>query len=296
MHEWSDIRFFLVLARQGSALSAARTLNTNQTTVSRRIDRLENALKLKLFEVTSRGYSLTRNGEMMLAKAEQMEAVAHAIDESAAQARRHYAGTIRFSGLVTTMRMYGLSVIEAFRERHPDVNFEVDTKESYAALESGECDIAMRSTDRVVGDTLVTRKIVDHPWAFYASRDYLSVNDTPGVFGDLQSQRLLTYSDQFVSRVEILKRLEGRLPRNRISFRVDTPEGMRAVIKTGAGIGCLPRVLGDEDNELVRCFGEPDLTHPIWLVTSRDAYDTPLTRAFWDFFCENIPRLRKIYD
>ena len=74
MMDWSDIRFFLALVREGSALAAARKLNTNQTTVSRRIDRLEHALKLQLFEKSSRGYALTRSGQELLPLAEQMEA------------------------------------------------------------------------------------------------------------------------------------------------------------------------------------------------------------------------------
>ncbi len=295
MMDWADIRYFLALAREGSALAAASQLNTNQTTVSTRIDRVENALGLKLFEKSTRGYKLTRNGEMLLPKAEQMENTAQAIEQGAVQSRRQLTGTIRFSGLVTTMRMYGLSVVDRFRELHPHVQFEVDTQERHVSLESGECDIAMRSTDRVVGDSLITRKIVDHPWAFYASEDYVQKHQKPNEFSDLQEHRLLTYSDSFCEMVNLLRDLRKRLPNDKISFKVDTPEGMQAVIKTGAGIGCLPRILGDEDSSLVRCFGEPELTHPIWLVASQEAYDAPLTRGFWDFFCASIPELRKLY-
>ena len=125
MLEWSDVRFFLALAREGSALAAAKKLNTNQTTVSRRIERLENSLHIKLFEISSRGYTLTRSGQELLPLATQMEKSANAIENRADRMLRHMSGTIRFSGLVTTMRLFGLPVVDRFRALHPDVQFDI---------------------------------------------------------------------------------------------------------------------------------------------------------------------------
>lgn len=47
---WDDLHFFLAVARDGQLSRAARRLGTSHVTVSRRIDRLERALKLRLFE------------------------------------------------------------------------------------------------------------------------------------------------------------------------------------------------------------------------------------------------------
>ena len=296
MLDLSDIRFFLALTREGSALAAARRLNTNQTTVSRRIDRLEHALQLKLFDKSSRGYALTRNGEELLPLATRMEEAAEAIENRADRVLRHMAGTIRFSGLVTTIRVFGLPIVERFRARHPNVQFDIDTQERHVSLEAGECDLAMRSTDEVQGDDLIARKIDDHPFLFYCSNDYAEMHGTPQSMAELDAHRLLAYSDTFAEKVRILGALRCELPESRIVFRVDSPEGMRAVIKTGVGVGVLPWVLGEEDPDLRRCFGLPWMTHPIWLVASRDSFETPLIRAFWDFFFQQIPGIRPRYE
>ena len=63
MYEWSDLRLFLAVARQGSTLGAAKQPGLDQTTVSRRIQALEHALGLTLFDRRSRGYRLTDRGE-----------------------------------------------------------------------------------------------------------------------------------------------------------------------------------------------------------------------------------------
>lgn len=295
MLEWSDIRFFLALKREGSAMAAAKCLNTNQTTVSRRIDRLEHSLKLKLFEKSSRGYALTRNGQELFALALRMERAAEAIENRADRVLRHMSGTIRFSGLVTTMRLFGLPIVDRFRETHPNVHFEIDTQERHVSLDDGECDLAMRSTDEVVGDELVARKIDDHPFRFYCSQSYAEANGTPRSLADMGNHRILSYTDAFAEKVRILSVLHGELPTEKIVFRVDSPEGMRAVIKTGVGVGVLPWVLGEEDFDLRNCFSLPWMIHPIWLVASRDSFETPLIRAFWDFFFLNLSKVRPRY-
>ena len=74
MFDWDDIRLFLVVAQEGSTLGASKRLNINQTTVSRRIQALEHALKLTLFERDPRGYAVTPHGSALLDLAGQMAA------------------------------------------------------------------------------------------------------------------------------------------------------------------------------------------------------------------------------
>ena len=57
---WDDLQFFLAVARTGQVSTAARRLRTSHATVSRRIDRLEFALKVKLFERYSSQADLIR--------------------------------------------------------------------------------------------------------------------------------------------------------------------------------------------------------------------------------------------
>ena len=64
--DWDDLRFFLAVARAGRLTAAARQLEADHTTVSRRISALEAALKAKLFERSPQGYTLTEQGERLL--------------------------------------------------------------------------------------------------------------------------------------------------------------------------------------------------------------------------------------
>ena len=71
---WDDARIFLAVARAGQILGAARRLDLNHATVSRRIAALEAALDAKLFRRHTAGSELTPAGERFLGVAERMEA------------------------------------------------------------------------------------------------------------------------------------------------------------------------------------------------------------------------------
>lgn len=66
---WDDTRAFLAVARRGTLSGAASELNLGIATLSRRIERLEKALKLPLFVRQQSGYQLTEEGADLVEKA-----------------------------------------------------------------------------------------------------------------------------------------------------------------------------------------------------------------------------------
>ena len=63
---WSDIRVFLAVVREGSTLAASHKLGMAQLTVARRIEALEHATGLTLFERDNRGFKPTKNGRELV--------------------------------------------------------------------------------------------------------------------------------------------------------------------------------------------------------------------------------------
>ncbi|WP_163455185.1 LysR family transcriptional regulator, partial [Escherichia coli] len=61
------------IARAGTLSGAADKMNMGIATVSRRLDRLEQALNVPLFSRHQSGYRLTDDGEALLARAEALE-------------------------------------------------------------------------------------------------------------------------------------------------------------------------------------------------------------------------------
>src|SRR5260370_37616145 len=73
MLDWSDLRFFLELARTGTLAAAGRKLGVDNTTVGRRLTALERDLGSKLFARTPDGLVLTAAGEAIRTAAQEME-------------------------------------------------------------------------------------------------------------------------------------------------------------------------------------------------------------------------------
>ena len=48
-------------------------------------------------------------------------------------------------------------------------------------------------------------------------------------------------------------------------------------------LGVLPVVVGERRPDLVYCFREEFMQMPLWLVTSKEAYESPIIRDFLKF-------------
>lgn len=82
LHDWNDVRLIIACADLGSFARAAVALGIDQTTVSRRINAMEEALGRPLFTRRRSGATPTAVGYAMLERARQMEALAGQFEEA----------------------------------------------------------------------------------------------------------------------------------------------------------------------------------------------------------------------
>src|ERR1700689_729362 len=75
MHDldWDDLRFFLVLRRARQYRLAAKSLGVNESTVIRRIERIQTQLQARLFEKAGREIILTSAGQEFAHHVERIE-------------------------------------------------------------------------------------------------------------------------------------------------------------------------------------------------------------------------------
>ena len=98
--EWSDLRVFLAIAREGTLGGAARKLHQSQPTMGRRLRALERALDQTLFQRTDEGFVLTDEGSAVLSHAERIEEEALAFQRRLAGQDKHLEGMLRISASV----------------------------------------------------------------------------------------------------------------------------------------------------------------------------------------------------
>lgn len=286
MFDWNDIKIFLAVAGEGSTLAASKKLNLNQTTVSRRIQALEQALQLTLFERDTRGYSLTAQGSALIDVAGHMGASAENLRLRSEHLRRASDGKIRVTAAQSVMNNWVLPLVSDFRKQNPDIYFEANADEHYVSLENGEADIAIRAGDQITGDTLIARKIHTVHWAVYCSKDYLAAHGMPRSVDELKNHAVLTYPRDLIDSVSLLTWLDPYINQDKVISTNGSIVTMGFSIRSEMAVGTLPCVEADSVADLVRCFTHKKMTSPIWLVASKDSYQEPRIRKFMKFVVE----------
>ncbi len=287
MFNWNDVRVFLAVADEGSTLAAARVIGMNQTTVARRIEALEHALRLDLFERGSRGYKPTAQGLALLSDMRNMRGAAIKVLNSAEQLARNDHGLIRFSGNAEAMQRFGVGLVSAFREQNADINFELQIDIAWdkeqSPLETGKSDLALRPLDEISGDNLVAKKVARFPLGIYCSDTYKKKLGAPSNLEEAQDHKFLTFSDDIAKVMKAVRWLNDQLDPSQVLYQINAVSSMAAALQSGDALGLLPCVTGDATPNLFRCFSHEELYHQLWLVASRDSYGRPAVRKFMAF-------------
>jgi DNA-binding transcriptional LysR family regulator len=156
---WEPIRLFLSIVRERSLAGAANRLGLDVSTVSRRLDRLEERIGAPLFDRSREGTEPTALAEQLVAHAEEMELSAARFASAGAAVETQVEGTVRLTVLPGIADLFVAPALAQLHERYPRLVVELDASISYADLTRREADIAVRATRPTSGD-LVSVKLV----------------------------------------------------------------------------------------------------------------------------------------
>ena len=283
MFDWNDLKAFLAVARGGSTLAASKTLAVNQTTVARRVESLEAALSLKLFERGQSGSRLTEAGRDLLAEGEKVERAALNFDSRAKAHRRGLTGSVRLTCVEILANMAVTPAIGEFRKLHPEVQVDLMVTDQALDIEAGEADLAVRAVQTLPNSDLIARKITDYKFALYCDRDYAARMGVPASVAELASHDLIGGDaglDQIPAMTWMFEQAGGKPPVSRSNSMSNLVHAVRA----GLGIAPLPCVVADTDARFVRCTDTiPSAIVTAYILTRRELKDTPRVRALIDF-------------
>ncbi|MBD1557223.1 LysR family transcriptional regulator [Vibrio sp. S9_S30] len=231
---WQWIRHFLVVAEQGSLSKAAEVLSLSQPTLTRQIQRLEKDLGYALFDRSTQGLNITENGVALLASAKCM---AESADQFLRTAQGN-SGVLKGSIRISVNELFGHFLLPkalvAFREAHPEIDFEVVISNEPTNLSKRDADIAVRMFSHRQQD-LVSRRLPSIPLGFYAHTSYIERHGLPTSIADLETHRLIGF-DRMTSFIDEA-RLHGlELKPNHFCYRTDSLTQHWALLNQGAGI------------------------------------------------------------
>ncbi|MFN5409301.1 LysR family transcriptional regulator [Bradyrhizobium sp.] len=236
--EWSDLRIFLAIAREGTLGAAARRLGLSQPTMGRRLAALEAAVSQTLFQRTAEGFVLTHEGTAVLAHAERMEEEALAFERRLAGAQAQLDGFLRISSSDWFGRLMLAPVLAEFGRLHPRVCVELLTDARLYSLPRREADLVFRI--RAFDEPeVISRRLLHIPYAVYAP-----LPGPQAVEGDGQGIRVVTMDTAFADMPDA-RWLAKRLPKAEVAMRSNNRDVQAMLSAQGAGLAVLPRPLGD---------------------------------------------------
>lgn len=295
MYNWDDLRIFIAIARHGSTLVASRALGVSQTTVARRLDRLERHLGVKLFERLQSGCRPTASGNDLLPFAERIQSEADVFGQRAGQRTRGLSGLVR----VTTNEVFANLILTPaladFAQLYPNVRVQLIVTNEILDLIKGEADIAVRAGVRPTEDRLVVRKLGMSSWAFYCAEAYRARHGCPRDLEELAQHALIGGEDE-IANAPAVKWIADNCPRSSIQSYSNSLSNLVVAVQSGLGIGPLPIIVGDRHADLRRCFPPPrQFDGEVLLVSRTDLSDLPPVRVFKEFIAPRMAAFRHAF-
>ncbi|WP_175821705.1 LysR family transcriptional regulator [Burkholderia sp. BCC0419] len=297
---WDDIRYFLAVMRGGSLSAAARALQVQHSTVARRIDALESALGIRLFDRLPRGWPPTDEGLHLAEHAARLEADAHAFAR-AAQGAAALDGVVRVSASPVFASHFLAPRLARAQRAWPALRIDLMGEMHAANLYAREADLAVRLS-RPSEPGLAARRLGTMRFALCASPDWAAVPPDTWAF--------LGYDDA-LAQMPQQQWLERFAAGRRFAFIANDLAALHRACVAGAGIALLPRFLVDDlatsadggtgapaaaaasssvPTPLVELTSAPrcDVEREIWLVVHPDVRRSPRVQRVADAIADAV--------
>lgn len=293
----NDLLSFRAVAELSSFRKAADTVHLSQPAFSRRIDKLEQALGVRLLERTTRRVALTAVGRDFERKVrdllDDLDATLMGIRGVAATRM----GEVSVACVPSTVYYYLSQVIRRYHERCPKVRVKVldaAANEVLAAVARGEADFGINFVGAQEGELLfeplVEERFVaacrrDHPlarlkrvsWAQLGQHDYISVGRSSG------------------NRVLLDQALAGLPNRPRAIYEAQHVTTTLGLVEAGLGVAAVPSMaMPGADHPLLVSLPlvEPVVTRMVGLIRRRGRSLSPAAQQLYDLFGEMKQRGR----
>jgi DNA-binding transcriptional LysR family regulator len=286
--EWTDLRFFLELARAGTLSGASRRLEVEHTTVARRIDRLELQLGSTLFDRSREGYELTDMGQALLPHAEAMEGAALAAAEQLGGTEGAAHGLVRLG----VPEVFGVKVVAPLLAEllhtHPDLSVDLLALPRFANLANREADLGVMLDPPTTGRYMITR-LASFRFYLYASPSYLERHPPIRAQADLVRHDFVDYvQDRLASRELSYLNEMGFTPRRRICCSGMT--GQLEAAALGMGLMMAPPYAVPDDGRLVPLLEGFFAERTYWMAAPTDLYRLQRVRVIWNLLREHAEK------
>jgi len=291
MNDWDDIRFFLAVARQGSISGAARLLDVNHSTVSRRIQGFEEKHGVRLFNRQRDGYVMTDAADAIFEQAQLIETQNQQISRTLFGQDTRLEGPVNITMPHDIFEYCLAEDLAEFAKLYPGIALNLMVSKGLKDLSSREADLAIRLTASPP-DYLVGRQVTGLQHALYAPADFNQPQTEEAV-----GLVLWTGAQEPPSWAK------KHFPNVFIALQVDDLSSMYAAVKAGFGVARMPCYMPDALNGDDRRDGVKRLALPlprsdwsVWVLNHVDLRKTARVQRCREFVLEALLAKRDLFE
>ena len=286
---WDNLRLFLAVVRAQSAQEAARRLDVDHSTVTRRLHRLEKELGTQLFERTPAGHVMTAAGHRLLEHVERIESTVALLDEDIGDDSQMLTGHVRLGATEGFGSFFLAPHLSHFCDRHPAITVELLVVPRFINLSQREADLAI-NIERPRSNTQIASKLSQYRLQLYASSRYLASRPSIHCVADLAEHRLFGYVDElsFSPELRYLDTIAHHAP---TPLRSTSIVAQYSAVREGQGLAVLPCFLAAQCPDLVPVLPtDIDIIRTFWIAAPSERRELARVRALWDYLREATQR------
>ncbi len=280
------MRTFVEVSRAGSMNAAALKLNVSSALVGQRIAGLEDHLRTRLLNRTTRQQSLTDFGQIYLEHCQDILELVSISEGKADDQAQHLHGRLRITAPVSFGTAALMPALKVFTKTAPKVEVELCLSDRNEDLLADGFDVAFR-VGPLADSSMIQVKLAPYRMVACASPDYLAAHPVPQDPTDLNYLQAVLFTKTGRRPWRFTKGAETKSWAPKAAVSVNSGQAVLNAAKEGMGIVLLPEVLARGDiaaGKLVPVLADWSIPEqPMSLLFQRDRYQSQRMLAFIEF-------------
>lgn len=295
-----QLEYVVAVDTYRSFVTAAEKCFVTQPTLSMQIQKLEDMLKVKIFDRSRQPVSPTEIGASIIAQARIILRESNKVKEIISDTRQELIGELKI-GVIPTIAPYLLPrLISGMMLKYPGLKlliWEYTTEEIIHQLKTGALDCALLATP-LQDNAILEIPLYYEGFVTYLSKDSALMKKKSLNADDLNEENIWLLNEGHCMRSQVLNICRNRnLKSNTLEYNTGSVETLIRMVDLNDGATLLPELAIGELNtkqlECIRYFKSPEPVREISLVTHINFIKKRMLEALKEEVLSIVPKAMK---
>jgi DNA-binding transcriptional LysR family regulator len=284
----SDLRAFVAASDHGSFRAAAEVLCISQSALGRRIEKLEEALGVRLFDRTTRHIALTTVGRGFLHKARHVIAELENALIGIRDVAERLSGEVTIACVPSAVAYFLPRVVKQYHAKYPRIRLRVRDEDSASVLSTvarSEADFGLTYIGTSEAD-IEFQPLMEDPFVLACARNHPLAKKRRVKWAELAAHDYVALAQGSGNRLLIDLALANTAAPPRWFCEVQHVPALVSLVEAGVGIGVVPQLAmprGGHATLVSVPLVEPSVSRNLGLITRRGRVLSAAAQLFYDF-------------